>query len=100
MHEKHIRMFDLKCSTFSEVSRLIDVVRYEDFVADPARLLAICDVRARASDPGVAVRRPPTAMVYETTAEDIACTRTFASSRRGRPSPALPLLSPLPQTTL
>jgi hypothetical protein len=47
--DKQICICDLLCRRFAEPARGVTVVRYESFVADPAVLMAACDVKTRAA---------------------------------------------------
>ena len=70
--EKQIRIYDLLCRRFADLSHRIDVIHYEALVANPAQLLAASGLRASAVQSTVAIR-PLTAVKYETKAEDAAC---------------------------
>jgi hypothetical protein len=70
--EKQIRIYDLLCRRFADLSPRIEIIHYEALVANPAQLLAASAVRASAFQSTVVVR-PLTAVKNERKAEDPAC---------------------------
>ena len=71
LQEKQVRIYDLLCRRFADLSRQIEVIRYEALIADPTQLLAASGVRSSLS-PTVTVR-PLTAGKYENKAGNAAC---------------------------
>jgi hypothetical protein len=88
LHEKQIRIYDLLCRRFADLSRQIEVIHYEALVANPAQLLAACGVRASASQSTVAIR-PLTAVKDERKAEDSACSARIRQLAEGGSLPGL-----------
>jgi hypothetical protein len=72
LHEKQIRIYDLLCRRFADLSHGIKVVHYEALISDPAQLLAAAGARASTSQSTVTVR-PLRAVKYESTPEDAIC---------------------------
>ncbi len=72
LHEKQIRIYDLLCRRFADLSHQIKIIHYEALVAHPAQLLTAAGVRASASQSSVVVH-PLTAIKYARQAEDTTC---------------------------
>jgi hypothetical protein len=85
--EKQIRIFDLMCRRFAELSRALKIVRYEAFTVDPAQLFAAVGVSGEVRVPIHA--ETGTAHKRDTSVEESALSRRIQDLARDGSLPGI-----------